>query len=609
MYRKTRAPVRAARLMYRKARAPFREARVTTVRVRRQEAAVSTESPSASARPTASTDPGSAASTDPGPTGVAPPGPTGVGASGPAGVGAPGPTGVGASGSTGVWLIGARGSVATTAIAGCAAMSAGLHPPTGLVTETPPFSGTGLPTLSSLVFGGHDTMECPLPKRAEHLAAGGVLPHGLPAAVHAELAAADAEIRPGGPLPGDSRTDDELITAFAEEIRDFAHRHRLARVVVINVASTEPAVVPGGSVEGSGEGTSAPAGSASAAVRPGSGSGGAGAGSVGSGFGPDGSGPGSGGLASGSTGAASAEGGLAFGSGGGTANSAGQALSPDAPASAERSLTSADPALDSAGSASASTGLGTNSAASPRTDAESGLGSPESAPASAEPPPASTDRLPPSSLYAAAALRAGAPYVNFTPSTGLHHPALTDLAAASRLPYAGRDGKTGQTLLRSVLGPMFAQRALAVRAWSGTNLLGGGDGAALADPAAAAAKNAGKERVLADTLGTVPEGEVHIDDVPALGDWKTAWDHIAFDGFLGTRMTLQTTWQGCDSALAAPLILDLARLLARAHEAGLDGPRPELAFYFKDPDPGASSALPDQHLALLAFADRLRETA
>ena len=158
----------------------------------------------------------------------------------------------------------------------------------------------------------------------------------------------------------------------------------------------------------------------------------------------------------------------------------------------------------------------------------------------------------------------------------LHRPAppraSPDAAAPRGLPHAGRDGKTGQTLLRSVLGPMFAQRALPVRAWSGTNLLGGGDGAALADPAAAAAKNAGKERVLADTLGAAPEGEVHIDDVPALGDWKTAWDHIAFDGFLGSRMVLQTIWQGCDSALAAPLVLDLARLVARAHEAGLDRP-------------------------------------
>ncbi|MDQ0584460.1 inositol-3-phosphate synthase [Streptomyces rishiriensis] len=361
--------------------------------------------------------------------------------------------------SVGVWLIGARGSVATTVVAGCAAVTAGLHPPTGLVTETPAFADCGLPSLSALVFGGHDTTGCPLPKRAEQLAAGGVLPAGLPSAIEAELDAAEREIRPGGPGPGDTRSDERLISEFAADISDFVRRCGLARAVVVNVASTEPAAT---------------------------------------------------------------------------------------------------------GSA-----------------------------------------LPPSSLYAAAALRAGCPYVNFTPSTGLHHPALAAVAESSGLPYAGRDGKTGQTLLRSVLGPMFTQRALAVRAWSGTNLLGGGDGAALADPAAAEAKNAGKERVLADTLGGTPEGQVHIDDVPALGDWKTAWDHVAFDGFLGARMILQTIWQGCDSALAAPLVLDLARLTARAHEVGLSGPLSELAFFFKDPVGDAPSALAEQHAQLGRLARRL----
>lgn len=363
---------------------------------------------------------------------------------------------------TGVWFVGARGSVATTAVAGCAAVTAGLHPPTGMVTETAPFAGSGLPALSSLVFGGHDTAHCPLPKRAEELTAAGVIPHGLAAAVRGELSAADSEIRPGGPQSGDTRTDEELIAAFAADLADFWERHGLARVVVVNVSSTEP-----------------------------------------------------------------------------------------------------QPAPDAV-------------------------------------------RLPPSSLYAAAALRVGCPLVNFTPSTGLRTAALKDAAAASGLPHAGRDGKTGQTLLRSVLAPMFVQRALSVRAWSGTNLLGGGDGAALADPAAAAAKNAGKERVLADTLGHTPEGEVHIDDVPALGDWKTAWDHIAFEGFLGSRMILQTIWQGCDSALAAPLVLDLARLVSRAHEVGLSGPLPELGFYFKDPD-GGPAGLSEQFAQLLSFAGRLRE--
>ncbi|WP_372459836.1 inositol-3-phosphate synthase, partial [Streptomyces anatolicus] len=150
----------------------------------------------------------------------------------------------------GVWLIGARGSVATTAIAGCAAVAAGLHAPVGMVTETPPFADCGLPTLSSLVFGGHDTANCPLPKRAEELAAGGVLPYGLPSAVHSELAAADTEIRPGGPLPGDTRTDEQLIDTFASDLRDFIRRRGLSRLVVINVASTEPLWAGGGGVPG-----------------------------------------------------------------------------------------------------------------------------------------------------------------------------------------------------------------------------------------------------------------------------------------------------------------------------------------------------------------------
>lgn len=414
------------------------------------------------------------------------------------------------SGRTGVWLIGARGSVATTVVAGCAALAAGLHEPTGMVTETAAFADVPLPPLASLVFGGHDIASCPLPKRAEQLAASGVLPHGLPRSVQTELAAADAEIRPGGPQPGDTRDEETLVAAFATDLRTFRETHDLERVIVINVASTEAA-------PGAGAATEAVAGSAS----------------------PEGASAGEAGVGGASAGEAGATGTRAGGTGD------------------ERS--------------------------------------PATAP------------LPSSSLYALAALRAGCPYVNFTPSTGLHHPQLRDMARCSGLPYAGRDGKTGQTLLRSVLAPMLAQRALTVRAWSGTNLLGGGDGAALADPAAAAAKNAGKAAVLRDTLGELPPGDLHIDNVPALGDWKTAWDHIAFDGFLGSRVILQTIWQGCDSALAAPLVLDLARLVAAAHAAGLSGPLPELGFYFKDPD-GGPAALADQYTALTTtFATRLRE--
>lgn len=188
-----------------------------------------------------------------------------------------------------------------------------------------------------------------------------------------------------------------------------------------------------------------------------------------------------------------------------------------------------------------------------------------------------------SSLYAYAAITAGCSYVDFTPSTGARLPALHELSLQVGVPYAGHDGKTGETLLKSVLAPMFAMRNLTVRSWSGINLLGGGDGATLAQPEANAAKVASKQRVLRETLGYEPEGHTRIDFVPDIGDLKTAWDLITFKGFLGTRMRLEFTWHGCDSALAAPLVLDLARLTAGAHAQGLSGPLPQLAFFFKDP--------------------------
>ncbi len=212
--------------------------------------------------------------------------------------------------------------------------------------------------------------------------------------------------------------------------------------------------------------------------------------------------------------------------------------------------------------------------------------------------------LPASSLYAYAAFRADCGFVDFTPSTGARLPALDELARETGRPYAGRDGKTGETLLRSVLAPMFAQRGLNVLAWSGTNLLGGGDGATLADPGAASSKNASKQRVLESNLGREVDGEVHIDYVPALGDWKTAWDHVLFEGFLGARMTLQLTWQGCDSALAAPLVLDLARFTAKACHDGVAGGVSELGFFFKDSVGDGAHDLATQYAALRDWATR-----
>jgi myo-inositol-1-phosphate synthase len=192
-------------------------------------------------------------------------------------------------------------------------------------------------------------------------------------------------------------------------------------------------------------------------------------------------------------------------------------------------------------------------------------------------------RLPISALYAYAALDMGVPYVNFTPSVGASLVGLEALAQARGVPHAGRDGKTGETLLKSVLAPMFRMRSLQVRSWVGFNVLGNADGLALSDPTTAASKTESKGKVVPSILGYEPHTLVRIDYVPTLGDWKTAWDLIQFEGFLRTPMTLQFTWQGADSALAAPLVLDLVRLVDVAASRGERGGLGHLAFFFKSP--------------------------
>ncbi len=191
--------------------------------------------------------------------------------------------------------------------------------------------------------------------------------------------------------------------------------------------------------------------------------------------------------------------------------------------------------------------------------------------------------VPASSLYAIAALDLGLPYVNFTPSLGSAAPAIDELARQRGTVHVGRDGKTGETLLKSVLAPMFAHRNLEVMSWVGHNIFGNMDGQVLDSPANKRSKVASKDQVLSQTLGYQPQTLVSIEYVESLGDWKTAWDHIHFRGFLGTPMTMQFTWQGCDSLLAAPLVLDLVRLTERAHRAGSLGSLDFLASFFKSP--------------------------
>ena len=191
--------------------------------------------------------------------------------------------------------------------------------------------------------------------------------------------------------------------------------------------------------------------------------------------------------------------------------------------------------------------------------------------------------LPASSLYFLAAAFAGASFVNFTPSAGGTPACLQEVALARGIAQAGCDGKTGETLLKSVLAPMFAARHLEVMSWVGHNIFGNLDGKVLDDPRNKAAKVKSKDHLLAAILGYPPQTHVSIECIESLGDWKTAWDHVHFRGFLGTPMTLQFTWQGCDSILAAPLVLDLVRLVERAWRGGERGALTWLACFFKSP--------------------------
>ena len=191
--------------------------------------------------------------------------------------------------------------------------------------------------------------------------------------------------------------------------------------------------------------------------------------------------------------------------------------------------------------------------------------------------------LPASSLYAYAALDLGLPYVNFTPCLGATMPALEELAIKRGTVIAGKDGKTGETLMKTVLAPMFHHRNWRILSWVGHNIFGNRDGVVLDDPRNKAAKVGHKDAVVSSIVGYKPNTLVSIEYIPSMDDWKTAWNHIHFQGFLGTKMILQFIWQGCDSLLAAPLAIDLARMALLARSRKETGVLSHLSCFFKGP--------------------------
>lgn len=382
----------------------------------------------------------------------------------------PAPTG--RCGRTGVWLVGACGGVATLAVVGARAIARGLRPPTGLLTATPAFAGLDLPPVEALVFGGHEVRDTDWVRSAdEYRRRAGVFDESLLATLRDDLEAASENLRPGylvNPVEtvkalarkgrvARAKGVRQIVAGIQADLADFARRHRLDTVVVVNVSSTEPPR--------------------------------------------------------------------------------------DLPiewATLERFERSLDGAAKKALTASV--------------------------------------------VHAYAAIDAGCPYVNFTPSPGSTIPALLELAERRGVPHMGSDGKTGETLVKTVLAPLFTGRALRVLSWEGYNMLGNRDGLVLDDPLAKQSKTRSKDVALRSILkDDATHTRVSIDYVPSLDDWKVAWDYVHFEGFLGAKMAMQFTWQGNDSVLAAPLVLDLARFASLAKARGERGLMTHLAAYFKNP--------------------------
>lgn len=196
---------------------------------------------------------------------------------------------------------------------------------------------------------------------------------------------------------------------------------------------------------------------------------------------------------------------------------------------------------------------------------------------------ANDERISPSMKYLYVACKMGIPHANFTPSLS-KIPALELLAKECGVPIAGEDGKTGQTLLKTVLAPAFAIRQLHVDGWYSTNILGNNDGLVLNDPASNKTKVTSKQNVLDSILGyKVEDHQVHIHYYRPRGDAKEAWDNIDISGFLGERMQIKVDFLCKDSILAAPIVLDLVRLLDLAKRRGEAGIQRQLSVFFKAP--------------------------
>ncbi|MFQ5662273.1 MAG: inositol-3-phosphate synthase [Terriglobia bacterium] len=201
------------------------------------------------------------------------------------------------------------------------------------------------------------------------------------------------------------------------------------------------------------------------------------------------------------------------------------------------------------------------------------------------------ETIAPSMLYAYAALQEGVPFANGAPNLTLDIPALQELAQKKKVPIAGKDFKTGQTLMKTIIAPGLKSRLIGLGGWFSTNILGNRDGEVLDDPYSFKTKEESKlgvlEYILQPQLYPQLYGgfyhKVRINYYPPRGDNKEGWDNIDIFGWLGYPMQLKIDFLCRDSILAAPLVLDLALFLDLAQRAGLRGIQEWLSFYFKSP--------------------------
>ena len=206
------------------------------------------------------------------------------------------------------------------------------------------------------------------------------------------------------------------------------------------------------------------------------------------------------------------------------------------------------------------------------------------------------EEISPSMIYAYAAIMEGGPFVNGAPNLGVEIPVLVQLANQKNVPIAGKDFKTGQTLMKTIVAPGRKARMLGVKGWFSTNILGNRDGEELDDPGSFKSKEVSKTTALEyifqpDLYPDLYKNlyhKVRINYYPPKGDDKEAWDHIDIFGWLDYPMQLKIDFLCKDSILAAPIVLDLVLFMDLAQRAGMKGIQEWLSFYFKAPIHAAS---------------------